>query len=76
MQSLYVSNLHSGVTEGMLYEKFSKAGPVHSIRLCRDESTQQSLGCANVLFEHSADGEILKKKIFLVIEYNMGSGCF
>uniref|UniRef100_A0AAY5L174 RRM domain-containing protein n=1 Tax=Esox lucius TaxID=8010 RepID=A0AAY5L174_ESOLU len=46
MNSLYVGDLHQNVSEADLNGMFSEAGPIFSIRVCRDRITRCSLGYA------------------------------
>ena len=55
--SLYVGDLNLDVDEKMLYDKFSTAGPVLSIRVCRDAITRLSLGYAYVNYQQASDGK-------------------
>lgn len=64
--ALYVGDLHPDVTEAMLFEKFSTAGPVFSIRVCRDKITGSSRGCAYVKFQQEGDGKSFRVKGFAI----------
>ena len=51
-----LGDLHPDVTEAMLFDKFASAGPILSIRVCRDMITRRSLGYAYINFQQPADG--------------------
>jgi len=55
--SLYVGDLNTDITEGMLFDQFNLVGPVASIRVCRDALTRRSLGYAYVNYHNVVDAE-------------------
>ena len=55
--SLYVGDLKPDVTEMTLFDLFSKAGTIVSIRVCKDKTTGKSLGYAYVNFMHRAEAK-------------------
>ncbi|KAK3518197.1 hypothetical protein QTP70_033897 [Hemibagrus guttatus] len=57
MAALCVKNLHPAVAEWMIFHRFSYAGHVESVHLCRDRKTGASLGYAYVNFRHQYQAE-------------------
>lgn len=53
--SLYVGDLDINVTDTQLYQLFNQAGQVISVRICRDLSTQRSLGYGFVNYSNPQD---------------------
>lgn len=43
-KSLYVGDLESNVTEAQIYDLFGRIGPVLTVHICRDATTNTSLG--------------------------------
>ncbi|KAF3641813.1 Polyadenylate-binding protein 2 [Capsicum annuum] len=53
--SLYVGDLDINMTDTQLYELFNQVGQVISVRICRDLSTQRSLGYGFVNYSNPQD---------------------
>lgn len=58
MLSLFVGELHNGVSEKILRELFSRSGKLESIRICRNPMTLRSLGFAYIKFTRPEDAEL------------------
>lgn len=71
--SLYVGDLDRDVTEAQLYELFSQAGPVASIRVCRDAVTRRSLGYAYVNYNSTMD-ETAAERALEALNYQVVNG--
>lgn len=57
--SLYIGDLDHSVTDGQLYEMFSQVASVASVRVCKDISSQLSLGYGYVNYNNPQDGNYL-----------------
>jgi polyadenylate-binding protein len=54
--SLYVGDLHSDVTDDLLYKAFSEFKSLTSVRVCKDSVTGKSLCYGYVNFTSHQDG--------------------
>jgi polyadenylate-binding protein len=59
--SLYVGDLHPDINETFLFDLFREHGTIQSIKVCRDNVTNKSLGYAYVNFQKPEEGKYKKK---------------
>lgn len=71
----YVGDLHEDTTESVLFDRFSSAGPVLSIRVCRDAITRRSLGYGYINFQQPADGMSFNPS-FVITQLTHANNCF
>lgn len=57
--SLYVGDLDHSVTDGQLYDMFAQVASVASVRVCKDITTNLSLGYGYVNYNSPQDGNQL-----------------
>lgn len=55
--SIWVGSLDPSINEQKIYEYFVRLGPISSVRVCVDSSTQKSLGYGYVNFQDPTDAE-------------------
>ena len=53
---LYIGNLDENVHEEQLFSHFSKYGPIHSLNIVKDSSTNRSRGFGYINFMNAKDG--------------------
>ena len=61
--SSVVGDIDEGVTEKRIEEVFAAIGPVSSVRLCRDRTANNFLGCAYVQYKNHDDGDRAIKQL-------------
>lgn len=49
--SVYIGDLAENVTEQVLYDTFSRAGSIQSVRLCRESNSRKSLGYGYINYQ-------------------------
>ena len=64
---LYIGELDESIYDEVLYDFFSKFGPIHFVRIMRDPSTGKSRGFGFVNFIYPRDGNLKISLYFLYL---------